>query len=108
MMANEHWYVLIVRPGFETVVAHKLRKLGLEVLIPDKKAAKSFQPAFFESSLRETAPNSYLYCRFALENRVSVTSVPGVLDILGTPDPISFDEPLATSHNIECQTEDGV
>jgi len=93
-MANEHWYALIVRSGFETVVANKLRKLGLEVFVHDKKkAANSFQPAFpIESSLRENAPNSYLYCRFTLENRVSVTTVPGVLDILGTPEPIPFDD----------------
>jgi len=101
-MANEHWYALIVRSGFETVVANKLRKSGLEVFIPDKKkAAKSFQPAFpIESSLRENAPNSYLYCRFTLENRVSVTNVPGVLDILGTPEPIPFDERMAALQTI--------
>lgn len=100
-MANEHWYALIVRSGFETVVTQKLRKLGLEVFIPDKKAVKSFQPAFrIESSLRENAPNSYLCCRFALENRVSVTGVPGVLDILGTPEPIPFDKRMAALQTI--------
>ena len=70
-MADEHWYVLKVRSGFEQLVAQRLRRLHLEVIIPDQ--------------------NSILYCRFNLANRRSVTSLPGVIDILGAAESIPLD-----------------
>jgi hypothetical protein len=73
-MADEHWYVLKVRSGFESVVAQRLGKLHLEVVIPDQKCT--------------------LYCRFALKDRRAITSVPGVLDIMGIPEPVSIDPGL--------------
>ena len=75
-MANEHWYVLRVRSGFESVVAQKLGKLHLEVVIPSRKRT--------------------LYCRFALKDRGAVTTVPGVLDIMGIPEPAPIDPGLAS------------
>ena len=81
-MANEHWYVLKVRSGFERVVAHKLRRLHLEVFVPDQEPLIPQQ-----AHLQQRPSNGYVYCRFALENRLSVTTIPGVLDILGTPEP---------------------
>src|SRR5436309_15795768 len=35
-MANEHWYVLKVRSGFEVIAAQRLRQLNLEVFVPRK------------------------------------------------------------------------
>lgn len=67
-MATEHWYVLKVRPGFAAVVAQTLRKLNFEVFVP--------------------ASNDCVYCRFDFQqHRESVMTIPGVLDILGTPEP---------------------
>lgn len=70
-MAKPHWYVLKVRSGFEQVVAYRLRRMPFEVMIPEQK--------------------SILYCRFDLEKRRLVTSVPGILDILGVPEPTPCD-----------------
>ena len=75
-MANEHWYALKVRPGFEIVVARRLRKLGLEAFVPASQLAGS------------------VYCRFALETRPSLTRIPGVLDILGAPYPTPCDRDI--------------
>ena len=75
-MANDHWYMLKVRSGFAAVVAQRLRNQHLEVFVPDTPKTQS---------------TDYVYCRFELENRGSVISVPGVLDILGTPEPTSID-----------------
>ena len=66
-MADEHWYQLKVRSGFESVVARRLRRLHLAVLVPERKAHDE---------------RCYIYCRFSREHRQTVTSVPGVLDIL--------------------------
>jgi transcription antitermination factor NusG len=81
-MAND-WYALIVRPGFEAVVAQRLRKLDLEVFVPEQKVTSPQEPHHLQ---RDTA--RYVYCRLTLDNRLSVTSIPGVLDIVGTPDPV--------------------
>ena len=79
-MADEHWFLLIVRLGFETVVAQKLRRLNFEVVVPDKNCADGQQVRF-----RALPSTAHVYCRFALEDRTSIISIPGVLDILGAP-----------------------
>jgi hypothetical protein len=81
-MANEQWYVLKVRSGFGPVVTQRLQKLNLEVVVPESKIIASQEPQPF---------SDYLYCRFGLENRQAVTAIPGVVDILGTPEPAPID-----------------
>jgi len=73
-MAGEKWYALRVRPGFQTLAAKKLRQLNLEVVVPD-----------------DSSPPEYLYCRFTIDRRSLVTSVSGVLEILGAPEPKPID-----------------
>jgi hypothetical protein len=80
-MANEHWYMLKVRPGFAAVVAQRLRKLNFEVFVPENKSPQSRESSEAAESV---------YCQFELQDRGSVISVPGVLDILGTPEPVSI------------------
>ena len=84
-MANEQWYVLKVRSGFTAFVAQRLRKLNIEVFVPESKSIRSQEPRQF---------TDYVYCRFDLGNRETVIGVPGVLDILGTPDPTPIDGAL--------------
>jgi transcription antitermination factor NusG len=82
-MASEQWYILKVRSGFETVVVQKLRKLNLSVIVPDQTSIDPQEPH------REYRSTGYVYCRFAIENRSSVTSIPGVVAILVAPQTIS-------------------
>jgi hypothetical protein len=89
-MANEQWYVLKVRSGFVHIVIQRLRKLNFEVLVPERKNIASQEPQ---------SASDYVYCRFCLGNRDAVTGIPGVLDILGTPEPtpLSGDWPVLQS-----------
>src|SRR5690348_3701661 len=98
-MANEHWYVLKVRPDFVLVVTQKLRELNLNVLLTDEVIFPDPTSINFREtgSERKHAPASYVYCRFALEQRLMVTSLPGVLDILGIPKPTPIDSRI-TGH----------
>jgi hypothetical protein len=84
-MVDEYWYQLRVHTGFAPVVAQRLRTLNFEVFVPENNPAVP----------RECPQTTYIYCRFDLENRASVTTIPGVLDILGAPEPtpINFDWP---------------
>jgi hypothetical protein len=82
-MADKHWYVLRVRPGFTAVVARRLRKLNLEVLVPETGAFRTEEP--------HTQAATYVYCLFDLQNRDLVVTVPGVLDVLGIPEPMPID-----------------
>ena len=84
-MASGHWYVLKVRSRFAQVVAQKLRQLNFETIVLDPKFIKRKPP------LRKLLSTDYVYCRFALEDRLTVTDCPGVLDIVGAPKPIPID-----------------
>ena len=95
-MANERWYELRVRAGFETVVEQKLRKLNLEVLIPGQEPINPQEP-----NPLECRSTGYLHCRFALENRLSVAGIPGVLGILGAPEAPPFEKGLVSLQNSE-------
>jgi transcription antitermination factor NusG len=90
-MAKEHWYVIKVRPAFVPIVTQKLCALNLQVLLPDEVIIPNETPVDFRQAVsdgREHPSYGYVYCRFALEDRLLITSIPGVLDILGAPEPI--------------------
>jgi hypothetical protein len=88
-MANQHWYGLKVRRGFELLVVQRLRKLNLEVFVPEHT---SVTPQ--EHDWQGSPWAGCIYSRFDLGIRDSVTSIPGVLDIVGTPEPAPFDKEL--------------
>src|SRR5262249_7005764 len=89
-MANEHWYRLNVRRGFELLVAQRLQKLHLEVFVPEPD---TFAP--YEPDQQKTQPAASIYSRFDLRMRNSVVSIPGVLDIAGTPEPTPRDKEVS-------------
>ena len=97
-VTNTDWYVLRVRRGFEAVVAHRLRQLDLEVFVPERKVTP-----FEEHHQEQFSPAGYVYCRFSLDNRSSVTSIPGVFDVLGAADPLSLDEKASAT---KCEIND--
>jgi len=87
-MAKEYWYVLKVRSDFVRIVTQKLCALNFEVLLPDEVTIPNQLPVDFRElgpDAREYSSSSYVYCRFALEDRLLITTIPGVLDILHTP-----------------------
>ncbi len=89
-MANEHWYGLQVRPGFEPLVAQRLRKLNLEVFVPERESAVPREP-----HPQKNPSGVCVYSRFDLRIRNSIMSIPGVLDIAGTPEPKPCDKEVS-------------
>jgi Transcription termination factor nusG len=90
MMANEHWYRLKVRRGFELLIAQRLQKLNLEIFVPE---CQSVTPQ--ESALHDNESAVYIYSRFDLSIRNSVLAVPGVLDTTGTPESAPCDKEVS-------------
>ena len=88
-MAIEHWYVLKVRRGFETLVSDRLRKRGVEAFVPEHK------PHPQKAHIKKCLFPGYVFCRFALENQRPITAIPGVLCIMGAPSPTPFDGEFA-------------
>ncbi len=76
-MAYEDWYVLLVRTRFLPIIIQKLRKLNIDVIIPEAPLAVD------DAYPRLTASTRHLFCRFPLENRLAVITIPGVIDITG-------------------------
>ena len=77
MARNDRWYVLRVRLGSEVLVTSGLRRLGIDVFLPSKS-----------SHISRAAENSHVFARFSLTNQRDVLLVPGVLGLVGVPDPI--------------------
>jgi hypothetical protein len=77
------WYVLKVRQGFEAAVAQRLGRLNLEVFVSRRKSTSTMESHFNQSD----SPR-YVHCRFIWDNRLSVTGIPGVLDIIGGSDSV--------------------
>ena len=90
-MANEHWYGLKIRRGFEQLVTQRLQKLNLEVFVPEHYTVTPE-----ETEEQENSPAISIYSRFDLRMRNSVVAIPGVLDIAGTPEPTPCDEEVST------------
>ena len=89
-MANEaHWYQLKVRPGFEMVVAQRLRRQGVEVIDPNP--TRDIPRKIEARDHRGLLSPGHVFCRFALEDQQSILSTPGVLCIAGSPAPTAFD-----------------
>jgi hypothetical protein len=87
MAENKHWYILKVRSTFEGLVAQELRNRQFEVLLLED-----------DRSLRRLATASTslfpgcLFCRFDLVDRQKVLLIPGVLWIMGFPEPQRMEE----------------
>ncbi len=80
-MADEQWYLLRIRNGFNSVVLSKLARLSLQVVVPSRKSVDSQKPGACEDYC------SYLYCLCCPENRRRLVWIPGVLDACRTDQP---------------------
>ena len=90
-MGKKHWYKLIVRSGFANIVTGRLRELDLEGFVPEQNVVGPQEP-----QERQGQSALDVYCRFSLDGlRQLVTSIPGVRDIAGVPEPAIFDEKLS-------------
>jgi hypothetical protein len=81
MAEEDRWYVLRVRAGFEELVTSGLRSRGIEVFLPSNNFRISRQSG-----------KIHIFARFSLANQRDVSLTPGVMDLVGVPNPIAVSE----------------
>ena len=87
------WYALQVRTRKEAYVASQIQGQGFECLLPTYKSIRKWSDRVKE--LEQPLFPGYLFCRFDFQNRRSVITTPGVLQIVGfgrTATPVADEE----------------
>lgn len=90
---GEQWYAVRVRSRHESVVQMHLRARGLEPFLPSYRQQHRWSDRLKAVDL-PLFPG-YVFCRFDLQNRLPVLSVPGVVHVVGAgkiPIPIDNSE----------------
>jgi transcription antitermination factor NusG len=87
MAGRKQWYIVKVRPTFESIVVRELRKREFEAFLTENNPRLAHRANAYELLLPEV-----VFCRFDLSEKDRVLSVPGVMCILGTPDPFPVDD----------------
>jgi hypothetical protein len=83
MAKGEHWYVLRIQAGFETLIVSELRKKNIPVfLAEDHDVSVSVLPPVRISS------DIFIFARFSLQNRQTLEILPGLVCIAGVPVPM--------------------
>ncbi len=89
-MTPSQWFAVRVKSNRERVTAQSLRGKGYEVFLPE------YHTAALSGKRRETALfPGYLFCRFAVTNRLPILTLPGVVHIVGVgriPAPVDAEE----------------
>ena len=75
------WYALQVRSRKEGYVASQIEGQGYECLLPRYKSVRKWSDRVKE--VEQPLFPGYLFCRFDFQNRRSVITTPGVLQIVG-------------------------
>lgn len=78
------WYALRVRCRLEPIVAMSLRSKGVEEFLP-AYVQKRVLSDRIKRVQRPLFPG-YLFSRFALQDRLTILTTPGVMDIVGSRD----------------------
>jgi len=87
------WYALQVRSRKEAYIANQIQAQGVECLLPLYKSVRKWSDRVKE--LEQPLFPGYLFCKFDFQNRRSVVTTPGVLQVVGcgrTAVPVSEQE----------------
>lgn len=85
------WYAIRVRSRFENVVAAMLEGKGYEGFLPVYTARRAWSDRIKE--LRLPLFPGYVFCRFDMDQRLRVLTIPGVVNIVGIGKcPVPIDE----------------
>lgn len=87
------WYALQVRSRKEGYISSQIQGQGFECLLPTYKSIRKWSDRVKE--LEQPLFPGYLFCRFDFQNRRSVITTPGVLQIVGfgrTATPVADEE----------------
>jgi transcription antitermination factor NusG len=90
---NRHWFAIRVRSRCERAVSDALRHKGYEEFLPLYWSRRRWSDRV--KVLQLPLFSGYLFCRFALGERVPILATPGVVLIVGqgkTPLPVDPDE----------------
>jgi len=87
MADRKQWYVLKVRPTFESIAIRELLKRDFEAFLPENNPKLAHRANAYELLVPET-----VFCQFDLNDRDRILSAPGVMCILGVPDPTPVDD----------------
>lgn len=80
---TECWYLLKIRESFEAAVCQALGNRNIDVFLPASEQQKA---------RRKYPLSGYVFCRFSLQDKEVILSVPGVICIVGTPRPVAIDD----------------
>ncbi len=87
MAENKRWYLLKVRSTFEPLVERELTKRKFETFLPESGVLQN-RP----SRVKRLLFPGHIFCRFDLDERIRVSTIPGVQCVLGLPEPLSCDD----------------
>lgn len=99
------WYALQVRSRKEGYISSQIQGQGFECLLPTYKSIRKWSDRVKE--LEQPLFPGYLFCRFDFQNRRSVITTPGVLQIVGfgrTATPVADEEIRALQLAVSSQT----
>ena len=102
------WYALYVRPHYEKIVASQLSGRGYEVYLPTYQSRRRWSDRM--KNIEVPLFSGYTFCRFDIQRRLPVLTVPGVNFIVGsgkTPVPVDLKEldavRLVTDSGLPCE-----
>jgi len=87
------WYALQVKSRKEEYIASQIEAQGFECLLPLYKSVRKWSDRIKE--LEQPLFPGYLFCKFDFQNRRTVVTTPGVLQVVGygrTPIPVAEQE----------------
>lgn len=87
------WFALNSRTRREKYVANILKLKGYEVFVPVRRVRRQWSDRIKE--FEDPLFPGYIFCRFSLQDKLAILTVPGVLSVVGvgkTPIPVDEDE----------------
>jgi len=106
--SNCKWYALYVRPQYEKIVASQLSGRGYEVYLPTYQSRRRWSDR--TKTIDVPLFSGYTFCRFDIQRRLPVLTVPGVNFIVGSgkaPIPLDVTEldaiRLAVNSGLPCE-----
>lgn len=78
---NNAWFALHVKPRRERVVSQLLRAKGYQEFLPIHKMRRERSDRVVE--LEKVLFPRYIFCKFALRDKASIVTTPGVIAIVG-------------------------
>jgi transcription antitermination factor NusG len=93
--SGQQWFAVRVRSRCEKAVATGVRQKGFEAFLPVRKSGHREAPVF----------PGYVFCRFEPKYQLAVLRIPGVLDYVDVPIPVSEIEAIEIAVRSERGTE---